>query len=125
MNPFEATTVRHRLILRIEFSAPVLEGPVFRSDATWLRTLGQAIARSGCVPAENGQPCVMLRLMLPATETGAFAGPSDPIDGDFVDTLVSVLASQGWMITAAAVLIREEAVERNDLLLEVAIYDVD
>ena len=125
MNPFEAATVRHRLILRIEFSSPVLKIPVFRSDATWLGILAQAIARSGCVPAENGQPLVMLRLMTPATEAGTFAGPTDPIDGEFVDTVVSVLASQGWNTNAAGVLIREEAVESKDLLLEVAVYDSD
>jgi hypothetical protein len=123
--PFDAATVRHSLILRIEFTAPVLDAPFFRSGAPWLDVLAGAIARSGCVPAENSQPLVLLRLRTPAAEGGGFAAPAEPIDADLVDTVVSVLATQGWHVNPASVLIREEADDLSETVLEVAIYDVD
>jgi hypothetical protein len=124
MMPFDAATVRHQLVLRIEFTPPVLAFPVFRSDAQWLATLGQAIARSGCVPAENSQPLVMLRFRTPAAEGGGFAGPAEPIDGDLVAAVVRVLGERGWHTNADSVLIREEADDLAAPVLEVALYDI-
>ncbi len=125
MMPFDAATVAHHLVLRIEFTPPVLSFPVFRADAPWLGVLAGAIARSGCVPAENSQPLVMLRVRTPAAEGGGFAGPAEPIDGDLVDTVVRVLTEQGWHTNAASVLIREEADDLAAPVLEVAVYDID
>lgn len=125
MLPLDAATVRHQLVLRIEFTSPVLDSPAFRSGAPWLERLGQAILRSGCMPCENSQPLVMLRLRVPAAEGGGFAAPAEPIDDDLVETVVSVLATAGWHTTAAGVLVREEADELAEPVLEVALYDVD
>lgn len=125
MMPFDAATVQHRLAFRIEFTPPVLQSPVFASNAAWLGVLGQAIARSGCVPGEDTQPLVLIRLLTPAADGGGFAQAAETIDDGLVDTVVGILAEHGWQATAAGVIIREEADERTAPLLDVALYVSD
>ena len=123
--PLGSATVPHRLILRIEFTAPLLQTPVFTPDAGWLQRLGPALAHSGIDPARFGRTFVRLRLTTPAAENGTFATGPEVINDATVDAIVAAFAARGWETTAAGVLVREEAHPGNGLELEVAVYAAD
>src|SRR5579885_1354071 len=114
--PSEAAA--HHLLVRVEFTAPVLSRPVFAADAAWLARLGSALERA---KLDAGPVLARITLAVPFAGDGLLPAAEEP-DANFVPALIDILARRGLLTTENGISIRESLEPRDGLLVEVAIY---